>query len=408
MLAVARDADAVLVTYARLTGDLLRQLRKCKAIGRFGLGVDNIDVAAARELGITVTYVPDYCMHEVSDHAMALILALCRKVAQSNALVQARRWEMGPLVPIHRLAGRVLGLVGFGNIPRTLAPKAKAFGLRVVAHDPYVSPQALVTAQVEGISLDRLLEISDIVSIHAPLTPATRGLINGEVLQKMKKGALLINTARGPLIDEAALVTGGGRGIGLAAGSALAQAGADVTLAARTRAEIEAAAQAIRARGDKAQALALDVTVEDFDLIMGLNARAAFVVAQAVARRLIEAKRPGSIINISSQMGHVGAARRTVYCASKHAMEGFTKAMAIELAPHNIRVNSLGPTFLETPMTRPFFENKAFRDEVLGKIKLGRLGRLDELTGAIIFLASDASSLMTGSALVLDGGWTAE
>ena len=207
MLAVARDADAVLVTYARLTGDLLRQLRKCKAIGRFGLGVDNIDIAAAVELGITVTYVPDYCMHEVSDHAMALILALCRKVAQSNALVQARRWEMGPLVPIHRLAGRVLGLVGFGNIPRTLAPKAKAFGLRVVAHDPYVSPQALVTAQVEGISLDRLLEISDIVSIHAPLTPATRGLINGEVLQKMKKGALLINTARGPLIDEAALVT---------------------------------------------------------------------------------------------------------------------------------------------------------------------------------------------------------
>jgi len=207
VLAVARDADAVLVTYARLTGDLLRQLRKCKAIGRFGLGVDNIDVAAARELGITVTYVPDYCMHEVSDHAMALILALCRKVAQSNALVQARRWEMGPLVPIHRLAGRVLGLVGFGNIPRTLAPKAKAFGLRVVAHDPYVSPQALVTAQVEGISLDRLLEISDIVSIHAPLTPATRGLINGEVLQKMKKSALLINTARGPLIDEAALVT---------------------------------------------------------------------------------------------------------------------------------------------------------------------------------------------------------
>src|SRR5262249_5094562 len=112
--------------------------------------------------------------------------------------------------------------------------------------------------------------------------------------------------------------------------------------------------------------------------------------------------------NISSQMGHVGAARRTVYCASKHAMEGFTKAMAIELAPHNIRVNSLGPTFLETPMTRPFFQNEAFRAEVLSKIKLGRLGQLDELTGAIVFLASDASSLMTGSALVLDGGWTAE
>ena len=130
--------------------------------------------------------------------------------------------------------------------------------------------------------------------------------------------------------------------------------------------------------------------------------------AQAVARALIDARRAGSIINISSQMGHVGAARRTVYCASKHAMEGFTKAMAIELAPHNIRVNSLGPTFLETPMTRPFFENKAFRDEVLAKIKLGRLGQLEELTGAIIFLASEASSLMTGSALILDGGWTAE
>lgn len=244
------------------------------------------------------------------------------------------------------------------------------------------------------------------------------------------------------LDGKRALVSGGGRGIGLAAASALAQAGAEVTLVARTQAEIEAAAQAIVARGDRAAPLPLDVTdldavrnaiaaaepfdvlvnnagtnrpaylmdvkVEDFDAIFALNVRAAFFMAQAVARRLIEAKRPGSIINISSQMGHVGASRRTVYCASKHAMEGFTKAMAIELAPHNIRVNSLGPTFLETPMTRPFFENKAFRDEVLGKIKLGRLGQLDELTGAILFLASDASSLMTGSALVLDGGWTAE
>ena len=179
------------------------------------------------------------------------------------------------------------------------------------------------------------------------------------------------------LDGKRALVTGGGRGIGLAAASALAQAGAHVTLAARTKAEIEAAAAAIRARGDKADALVLDVTdieaarnaiaaaepfqilvnnagmnrpayladvkVEDFDAIFALNVRAAFFMAQAVALRLIEAKLPGSIVNISSQMGHVGAARRTVYCASKHAMEGFTKAMAIELAPHNIRVNSLGP-----------------------------------------------------------------
>ena len=252
----------------------------------------------------------------------------------------------------------------------------------------------------------------------------------------------LTPTASFRLDGRRALVTGGGRGIGLTAASALADAGAHVTLAARTQKEIEEAAAAIRARGQSADALALDVTdvaaarkaladrapyqvlvnnagmnrpaylpdvkVEDFDAIFALNVRAAFFMAQTVALRLIEAKLPGSIINVSSQMGHVGAARRTVYCASKHAMEGFTKAMAIELAPHNIRVNSLGPTFLETPMTRPFFENKAFRDEVLGKIKLGRLGQLEEITGAIVFLASDASSLMTGSALVLDGGWTAE
>ena len=206
ILAVARDADAILVTYAKLPGELLRQLRRCKAIGRFGLGVDNIDIAAAAELGITVTYVPDYCMQEVSDHAMALLLALARKVPQSNALVQAGRWDMPAVVPIHRLAGRVLGLVGFGNIPRALAPKAKAFGLRVVAHDPYVSQHALAAAGVEGMSFDRLLEISDFVSIHAPLLPATRGLFNAEVFRKMKQGACLINTARGPLVDEDALL----------------------------------------------------------------------------------------------------------------------------------------------------------------------------------------------------------
>ena len=141
---------------------------------------------------------------------------------------------------------------------------------------------------------------------------------------------------------------------------------------------------------------------------MGLNVRAAYFVAQAVARRLIEAGEPGSIINISSQMGHVGAAGRTVYCASKHAMEGFTKAMAVELAPHGIRVNTVGPTFLETPLTRPFFENQAFKAEVLRKIKIGRLGKVEDVTGAILFLASDASALVTGTALVVDGGWTAD
>jgi NAD(P)-dependent dehydrogenase (short-subunit alcohol dehydrogenase family) len=239
-----------------------------------------------------------------------------------------------------------------------------------------------------------------------------------------------------------ALVTGAGRGIGLAAASALADAGAHVTLVSRTAHEIEAGAEAIRARGQRAAALTLDVRevdmvraaiaaqepfdilvnnagtnrpapfvdvkVEDFDFVLSLNVRAAFFVSQAVARRLVETGRPGSIINVSSQMGHVGGPNRTVYCATKHAMEGFTKAMAIELAPRKIRVNTLAPTFIDTPMTRPFFENKAFLDDTLRRIKLGRLGQLEDLTGAIVFLASDAAALVTGTSLVADGGWTAE
>ena len=206
ILAVARDADAILVTYAKLPGELLRQLTRCRAIGRFGLGVDNIDIPAAAALGISVNYVPDYCMQEVSDHAMALLLATARKVPLSDKLVQSGRWEVPPIVPIHRLSGRVLGLVGFGNIPRALAPKARAFGLRVVTHDPCVSPDVLSAAAVDGVSFDRLLEMSDFVSIHAPLMPSTRGLFNADVFHKMKKGAVLINTARGPLVDEAALI----------------------------------------------------------------------------------------------------------------------------------------------------------------------------------------------------------
>ena len=144
------------------------------------------------------------------------------------------------------------------------------------------------------------------------------------------------------------------------------------------------------------------------ELVEGQNCLIAFRWAEsrydqlpALAAELVD-------LRVAVLFAAGGAARRSVYCASKHAMEGFTKAMAIELAPHNIRVNSLGPTFIDTPMTRPYFENRAFRDEVLAKIKLGRLGQLDEVTGAIVFLASDASSLMTGAALVLDGGWTAE
>lgn len=206
ILTVARDADAILVTYAKLPGELLRELKRCRVIGRFGLGVDNIDVKAAAELKIVVTYVPDYCMHEVSDHAMALILALARKIPFSNTLVQAGRWEMPAVAPLRRLAGQVLGLIGLGNIPRALAPKAKAFGLEVIAHDPYAAPATFAACGVKSVSLEDLLARADIVSVHAPLTPATRGLLNAAAFARMKKGALIINTARGPLIDEAALV----------------------------------------------------------------------------------------------------------------------------------------------------------------------------------------------------------
>ena len=206
ILAVARDADALLVCYAKLPGDLIRELTRCKVIGRTGLGVDNIDLAAARERKIAVTYVPDYCMDEVSDHAMALLLALARKVPFANTLVQGGRWEMAAVAPIHRLRGRTLGLVGFGNIPRALAPKAKAFGLKVLAYDPFVARDAFASLGVEGVGLDELLAASDFVSVHAPLTPQTRGLINASAFAKMKPGALIINTARGPLIEEKALI----------------------------------------------------------------------------------------------------------------------------------------------------------------------------------------------------------
>jgi NAD(P)-dependent dehydrogenase (short-subunit alcohol dehydrogenase family) len=238
-----------------------------------------------------------------------------------------------------------------------------------------------------------------------------------------------------------ALVTGAGRGIGLAAAAALAQAGAEVVLAARSATEVEEAAAAIRAEGGQARALVLDVTeidgaaraidaagpfhalvnnagtnrpapfqdvtVADFDAIMELNVRAAFFAAQAVARGMIAAGIGGAIVHVSSQMGHVGGARRSVYCASKWAIEGLARAMAIDLAPHGIRVNTLCPTFIETPLTRPFFEDAAFRAQVLSMIRLGRLGQVEDLMGAIVFLCSDAAALMTGSSVMVDGGWTA-
>jgi len=206
ILAVAKDADAILVTYAKLSADLIGQLTRCKAIGRFGLGVDNIDLPACKEKGIAVNYVPDYCIREVSDHAMALLLSLIRKIPLSNKLVQAGRWEMPAVVPIRRIEGTVLGLVGFGNIPRLVAPKAKAFGMTVIAFDPYAKPDLFKAVGVESVDFDTLLARSDYISVHAPHTPATRGMMNAAAFAKAKKGVYIVNTARGPLIDEPALI----------------------------------------------------------------------------------------------------------------------------------------------------------------------------------------------------------
>ena len=203
---LGRQADGLLVTYAQITREVIQGLHRCRIIARFGIGVDNIDVAAATERGIVVTNVPDYCIDEVSDHALALILALVRKICTANSHVQAGRWDLTPLVPIPRLRGKILGLIGFGKIPRALTPKAQAFGLHVLAFDPYVPADTMAQLGVEKVELTDLLARSDIISIHAPLTAQTRHLLNAEPLRCIKPGAILVNTARGPLIDEQALV----------------------------------------------------------------------------------------------------------------------------------------------------------------------------------------------------------
>ena len=205
ILKIAAGADALLVTYAKITADMIGRMTRCRIISRFGIGVDNVDLAAATAAGIVVTKVPDYCLDEVSDHAMALLLALVRKISLANAHVQAGRWEMRAVVPIHRLRGTVLGLVGFGRIPQLVAPKAKAFGLRVIAFDPFAPPELFAREGVEQVDFSALLAQSDYVSIHAPLLPETRDLFNADAFRQMKPTAYLINTARGPLVDEAAL-----------------------------------------------------------------------------------------------------------------------------------------------------------------------------------------------------------
>lgn len=244
------------------------------------------------------------------------------------------------------------------------------------------------------------------------------------------------------LDGKRALVTGGTRGIGLGAAVALAEAGAAVTVAARTASDIETAVNQMGDIGLAAEGVALDITdsemvrafvddVEPFQVlvnsagtarhssftditpanyqaVMDLNLSATLFVSQAVVARLIASHLPGSIIHVSSQMGHVGGPNRAVYAASKFAVEGLSKAMAIELGAHNIRVNTVCPTFIETELTAKNLSSPEFRSWVLSKIKLGRLGRVEDIMGPIVFLASDAAALVTGASLLVDGGWTAE
>ena len=238
-----------------------------------------------------------------------------------------------------------------------------------------------------------------------------------------------------------AFVTGASRGIGLGAAAALCGAGAHVVIAARNRVEVEAAATAITDAGGSVEAVVLDVTdaeavravvaaqdpfdilvnnagmnrpgpmqamsVDDYDAVMDVNVRAVYFLTQAVVAKMLDAARGGSIINVSSQMGRVGGLERTVYCASKHAIEGLTRALAIELGPQQIRVNTICPTFIRTPFTAQTFANPELVAWIESKIKLGRIGEIEDIMGAVVFLASDAAALITGSSLMIDGGWTA-
>ena len=242
------------------------------------------------------------------------------------------------------------------------------------------------------------------------------------------------------LNDHHALVTGAGRGLGEACALALAEAGAEITLVARSSDQLESVAKQIRDSGGQASVHPADLTKmeeirkleelgpftilvnnaginrpqsfedvkeNDFDDVLDLNVKSAFFVAQSVARGMIQAGRGGSIINMSSQMGHVGGRNRSVYCATKHAMEGFSKGMALDLATHKIRVNTVCPTFIETALTKPFMENQEFMQDILNRIPLGHVGQPEDVAGAVLYLASDASRLVSGSSIKVDGGWTA-
>jgi D-3-phosphoglycerate dehydrogenase len=203
LVAVAADADAILNTYLPLDAATLGRLVRCRVIARYGIGVDNIDIAAARDAGIVVTNVPDYCVEEVAAHTLGLALAMIRRIAQGDATIRAGGWGIAGLRPIRRITGLTFGLIGYGRIARLVADHVRALGASIVVHDPFVEPWA---GGPVLLGLDELLAVSDIVSVHAPSTPGTRHLIDAERIARMQPGAYLINTSRGPLVDLPAVV----------------------------------------------------------------------------------------------------------------------------------------------------------------------------------------------------------
>ena len=205
VLTVAKEADAIISQYVPITRQVIANLTRCKAIGRYGIGVDNIDLDAATERNIAVINVPSYCEEEVSDHVLAFLLSWARRITHYTQEVRQGVWDWKTGRPICRLRGKVLGLLGFGKIARLVARKAKIFGLEVIAYDPYVTDEVFAEEGVEKVDFDRLLKESDFLSIHVPLTHETRYLITNQSLSRMKPTACLINTARGAIVDKEAL-----------------------------------------------------------------------------------------------------------------------------------------------------------------------------------------------------------
>ena len=207
LAALAVDCDAIVTCFAQVTPAVVRAAEKCRVISRYGVGVDNIAVEVATELGIPVTYVPDYCVDEVSDHVMALLLTWNRQVGFYDGVAKAGRWEGTPSPhPLTRLRGQTIGILGFGRIGRAVADKARAFGLAVLVFDPYLPADATLPDGVSPAAMDNLLAASDYVTVHTPLNEQTRGLVGAAEFQRMKSSAYIINCARGPIIDEPALV----------------------------------------------------------------------------------------------------------------------------------------------------------------------------------------------------------